>query len=114
MTELPQVYTGRGETAPEPESTSANTKIVCQEQFVVNENARELPKCSKSLHFREPEGLKLGLIRVEQKTNKSSENCRSFTAFAVGGGRISVFLSGSLENLGGIWPLRCSRRTWIV
>ncbi len=65
MTEIPQVYTGRGESAPEPENTSASTKIVCQEEFVVNENARELPKCSKSLHFREPEGLKPDLIKTE-------------------------------------------------
>ena len=85
-------------------------KIVCQAQFVVNENAMDLPKCSKSLHFCQRDGQEGEFYTSEYKGNIPQEACRLFAGFVLGMDERSFSLPGLLGYLPKIWPLRCSRR----
>jgi hypothetical protein len=85
-------------------------KIVCQAQFVVNENARDLPKCSKSLHFFQLDGEEDELDAPEDKANRPQEVCPFFAGFVLGMDERTFSRPGLLGYLPEIWPLRCSRR----
>jgi hypothetical protein len=56
-------------------------------------NARELPKCSKSLHFREDEASSAGICRTEEKENIRPGNSHLLAGFTVEKDGISVVVS---------------------
>ena len=76
--------------------------------IVVNENARDLPKCSKSLHFCQTAGEEEGFDASEEKANKTEEVGRLFAGLVLGMDERTSLLSGLLGYLPEIWPLRCS------
>ena len=110
MLEKPQVYTGRGGIALGLSGPVLVSKSYDRPNLLSTENARELPKCSKSLHFCQISGGAEMSSKIEEKANRGCENSRSFVGFAVRDGRSLVFAGRFLGYLPGIWPLRCSSR----
>ena len=87
---------------------NARDKIVCQVQIVVNENATELPKYSKSLHFCWSDAVPNQFYWSEQEANVEPANGRSIMGFTFGVAAVSVLYEGLLSFLPEIWPLGCS------
>jgi len=74
------------------------------------ENAMELPKCSKSLHFGAVVRSRTPLLESEYKANLTTENSRWFMDLA-GVDQISPKFGIVLRvSSSPIWPLRCSLR----
>jgi hypothetical protein len=100
--------TGRGGTAPALSGRVPVQKSYVRPNFLSTENARELPKCSKSLHFCDSLGRRGRFGETEDKAKKWTRNSRSLTGLAVGVGGILVCLTGFLRYSPEIWPLMCS------
>jgi hypothetical protein len=107
MRKKPQDIQGRGDRTRRCGRMPV-TKSYVRCKLLSTENATELPKCSKSLHFRAHLASRPRFYGSEEKQKITTVNGRFFVRFAVRVAGTKVFRRGLLGSLPEIWPIRCS------
>lgn len=87
---------------------TAVRKSYVRGDLLSTENATELPKCSKSLHFAVFPRPQERFLDFVGQTPKSAVISRFFTGFAVRLANHVVSFAGFAGSLPDLWPLRCS------